>query len=74
MYDQASKLLSGIKSMYVNSLACVRRKGCESKCFRTESGVRQGCIMSSWLSNMYMDAWMEEVKVGMVRMGVKFLE
>ena len=26
MYDVGSKLLNGIKSMYVNSLACVREK------------------------------------------------
>ena len=43
------KLLNGIKSMYVNglSLSCVRVKGGESECLRIESGVRQGCIMSS---------------------------
>ena len=39
------KLLIGIKSMYVNSLGCVRIKGGESECFSIDSGVRQGCIM-----------------------------
>ena len=38
------KLLNGIKSIYVNSLACVRVKGCESESFRVDSGVRQVCI------------------------------
>ena len=33
--------LHGIKSMYVNSLACVKVKGCESECFRLFSDVRQ---------------------------------
>ena len=47
--------------MYVNSLACVRLKG----------GVRQGCIMSPWVLNVYMDAVME-VKMGMGRRGVRF--
>ena len=28
-------------------------KGCEN--FRIDSGVRQGCIMSPWLFNVYMD-------------------
>ena len=46
MYDVGGKPLNGIKSMYVNSLVCVRIKGCESKCFRIGSGVRQVCIMS----------------------------
>ena len=27
MYDMGGKLLNGIKSMYINSLACVRIKG-----------------------------------------------
>ena len=40
MYDVGGKLLNGIKSMYVNSLACVRVKGCESECFRINTGVR----------------------------------
>ena len=51
MYDVCSKLLNGIKSVYVNSLACVRVKGCESERFRTDSGLRQMCIMSPWLFN-----------------------
>ena len=42
MYDVRGKLLSGIKSMYVDSSACVRVKGGESEWFRIGSGVRQG--------------------------------
>ena len=45
-YDVGGKLFSGIKSMYVNSLACVRVKGGENECFRINSGVRHGCVMS----------------------------
>ena len=54
------KLWRGIKSMCVNSLACVRVKEGESECFRIESGVRQGCVMSPWLFNVYMDAVMRK--------------
>ena len=46
MYDVEGKLSSGIKSMYVDSSACVRIKEGESERFRIDSGVRQGCIMS----------------------------
>ena len=46
--------------MYVNGLECVRVKG-ESECFRIDSGVRQGCTMSPWLFNVYMDAVMKDV-------------
>ena len=49
------KLLSGIKSMYVDNSAYVRVKRCENKRFRIGSGVRQGCIMSPRLFKVYMD-------------------
>ena len=34
---------------------CVRVKGGESEWFRIDSGVRQGCIMSPYLFNVYID-------------------
>ena len=74
MYDVGGKLLNGTKSMYANSLACVRVKGGKSECFRINSGVRQGCIMSPWLFNVYMDAVMREVKIGMGRRRERFQE
>ena len=46
MYHVGGKLLGGNKSMYVDSLSCVRVKGGMSEWFRIDSGVRQGCIMS----------------------------
>ena len=58
MHDVRVKLLSGIKSMYVDSSACVRVKWSESEQFRINSGVTQGCIMSTWLFNVYMDGVM----------------
>ena len=63
MYGVGGKLLSGIKNMYVDSSACVRIKGGESEQFRIYSGVRQGCIMSPWLFNVFMDEVMKEVKM-----------
>ena len=72
MYDVGGKLMSGIKSMYVDSLPCIRIKGGESEWFRIDSRVRQRCIMSHWLFNVYMDAMMKEVKMGMRRRGVRF--
>ena len=55
MYDMWGKFLSGIKSMYVDISACVIMKRGESEQFRIDSGVRQECIMSLWLFNVYMD-------------------
>ena len=54
------KRLSGIKSRYVDSSACVRVQGGESERFRIDSGVRQGHIISPWLFNVYMDAVLKE--------------
>ena len=68
------KLLSGIKSKNVDSSAFVRVKDGESEWFRIDSEVRQGGIMSPWLFNVYMDAVLKKVKMGMGMKGVRFLE
>ena len=65
MCEVGSKLLNGIKRLYVDRLTCVGVKGSESECFRIDSGVRQGCIKSPWLFNVYMDPVMKEVKMKM---------
>ena len=70
MYDVDSKLLNGIKNIYIDSLACVRMKRDEKECFRIESS----CIMSHCLFNVYMDAVMKEVKMRIRRMKVIFME
>ena len=67
MYDVGDKLLNIIKRMYVDRSACVRVKGGDNEWFRVDSRVRQGCIMSPWLL-------MKEMKMGMGRRGVRFLE
>ena len=60
--------------MYVDSSACVRVKGRESERFRIDSGVRQGFIMPPWVFDVYMNGVMKEVKMGMGRRRVSFLE
>ena len=47
-YYVGGKLLTDIKSMYVNSLTYIGVIGSDSVCFSINSGVRQGCIMSLW--------------------------
>ena len=69
----SGKLLSGIKSMYVDSLVCARVKGSESELFKIDSGVRQGCIMSPLFFNVYMDTVMKEVKEWDGKEGSKIL-
>ena len=68
------KLLSGVKYMDVDSLACVTVNGGESEWLRIDSRVRQGCIMPARLFNVYMDAVMKEVKMGIGMRGVRLME
>ena len=58
MYDVGGKLLSGIKSMYVDSSACVRVKG-------IDGGVKQEYVISPWLFIVYIEGLMKGVKMGM---------
>ena len=39
-----------------------------------DSGVKQECIMSPWIFNVYIDEVMKEVKMGMGRRRVRFQE
>ena len=68
------KILNGIKSMYIDSLACVREKLDKNEWFRINSGLTHWCIMSPYLFNVHMDGVMKEVKMGMGRKEVRFLE
>ena len=61
IYGVGGKLLSAIKSFYVDSRACVRVGDMESDSFGVKVGLRQGCVMSPWLFNVYMDGVVREV-------------
>ncbi len=39
--------------------------------FNVEVGVRQGCVMSPWLFNIYMDGCIREMKVRVWDLGAK---
>ncbi len=62
------KLLSAIKSFYEAVSACFKINGETSEHFEIKVGLRQGCVMSPWLFNVYMDGVMRGVggKVGEV--------
>ncbi len=45
-----------------------------SESFNTEVGVRQGCVMSPWLFNIYMDGCIREMKVGVRELGARQCE
>ena len=54
--DINGKLLKGIKSFYRNSRACVRVNRNVSDYFNVDVGLREGCVMSPWLFNVFMDS------------------
>uniref|UniRef100_A0A8C8DHP6 ribonuclease H n=1 Tax=Oryzias sinensis TaxID=183150 RepID=A0A8C8DHP6_9TELE len=61
MYGIDGSLLEGVKSFYRNSRACVRVGNSMSEWFPVRVGLRQGCVMSPWLFNVYMDGVVKEV-------------
>ncbi len=64
MYGVGGQLIEGIRSFYENVSASVRVNGELSESFKVEVGVRQGCVMSPWLFNIYVDGCITEMNVG----------
>ena len=62
LYGVGEKLRKAVESMYEGGRACVRICGEETDWFKVERGLRQGCVMSPWLFNLYMDGVMREFK------------
>ena len=60
-YGVGGKLLKAVKSLYVGSKACVRVGNELSYWFEVKVGLRQGCVMSLWLFNLYIDGVVREV-------------
>ncbi len=59
VYGVGGQLLERIRSFCAS--VCVNGKLSES--FSVELGARQGCVMSPWLFNIYMDGCIREMKV-----------
>ncbi len=55
IYGVGGKLLRAVKSSYEEAFACVKIGGEISEHFEIKVGLRQGCVMSPWLFNIYMD-------------------
>ncbi len=56
------QLIKGIKALYREANACVKVDGGLSDSFAVGVGVRQGCVISPWLFNIFMDGCMREMK------------
>ena len=71
MYGIGGRLLKGVKSFYRNSRACVRVGNSVSDWFSVNVGLRQGCVMSPWLFNIFMDGVVREVDARMLGRGLR---
>ncbi len=65
------QLLKGIQAFYREANACVRVGEKFSESAAVEVGVRQGCVMSLWLFNIFMDGCLREMKCKVVNAGAK---
>ena len=59
------------KSFYDEGEVCMRLASKVSESFEVKMGLRQGCVMSPWLFNMYMDGVVREVYSRVTGKGVK---
>ena len=67
------KLMKALQSFYIDSRAYVRGGMDVSKWFPVNVGLRQGCVMSPWLFNVYMDGVVGEVNARMLGKGMGLL-
>ena len=75
-YGTDGRLLLGVKSLYVGSKACVRVGNEVSEWFPVRVGLRQGCVMSPWLFNLYIyiDGVVREVNARVLGRGLKLVD
>ena len=62
-YGVRGKLFGSIKALYKESKACVRVNGEVTEEFMVEQGLRQGCPLSLWLFNVFLDRVTRETMV-----------
>ncbi len=62
IYGVGGQLLKRIQAFYREANACVRVGGKFSESCAVEVGVRQGCVMSPWLFNIFMDGCMRKMR------------
>ena len=73
IYGVGGNLLRAVQSFYNESRACVRGESGVSEWFDVSVGLRQGCVMSPWLFNMYMDGVVREVNERVLGRGVELV-
>ncbi len=73
LYGLGGRLLKGVKSLYMSSRGCVRLGNGVSDWFPVLVDLRQGCVMSPWLFNVYMDGVISEIHARMLGRGLSLV-
>ena len=63
-----------MKREYVASKACVRVENAVSEWFSVRVGLRQGCVMSPWLFNLYINGVVREVNARVLGRQLKLVD
>ncbi len=71
IYGKGGQLMEGIIAFYGEANACVKADGEFSDSFATELGAREGCVMSPWLFNIFMDGCMKKMKSKVGKIGAR---
>ena len=71
VYGVAGKLLKAVQSFYVDSRACVQVGNDVNEWFPVNVGLKQACVMSPWLFNVYMDGMVTEVNIRVLHKGLE---
>jgi hypothetical protein len=69
-YGVHDSLVRAVKSFYCGGRACVRVGRREGSMFEVQVGLRQGCVMSPGLFNVFMDSVVREVSRNVGNEGV----
>ena len=73
VYGIGGKLLNAVQSFYIDSKERVWVGNDVGEWFKVNVGLRQGCVMSTWLFNVYMDGVVREVNVRVLGKGLELL-
>ena len=65
--------MKAVQSFYVDSRACDRVGNYVNEWFPVNVGLGQGCVMSPWLFNVYMDGVVRELNVRVLGKGLELL-
>ena len=72
VYGVGGKSWKAVQSFYIGR-ACVRVGNDVSEWFPVNIGLIQGCVMSPWLFNVYMDGVVRQVNVRVLVKGLELL-